>query len=133
MLLFFTDSFSFNLSFSLSSSSLSSLSSSGGSSSSFLLLLSGSLDVPHLRPLLTVVHRAAGGEVGLGVGTVLDEGAAGAGDQVHDRPAVRHLLCQPAGLQLDALGGSAEGGEGPALAGGEDLALGGGEAGVPEI
>ena len=130
LLVFFTRTFNFNFRFSFSSSGGSS---SNGSSSSFLLLLSGSLDVADLGALLTVVHRAAGGEVGLGVGAVLDEGAAGAGDQVHDGPAVRHLLCQPPGLQLDALGGSTEGSERPALSGSVNLALRGGETTVAEI
>ena len=107
--------------------------SGSGSSSGFLLLLGGSLDVLHLRALLALVHRAAGGVLRLGVGPVLDQGAAGRGLQVHHGATVGDLLGQAAGLQLDALGGPAEGSEGPALAGGEDLALGGGEATAPEI
>ena len=126
MLLFFTDTTSsFNFIFSSNSGSFS-----GGS---FFLLLSGSLDVADLRALLAVVDRAAGREVGLGVGPVLDQGAAGAGLQVHHGAAVRYLLRQPAGLQLDALGGPTEGSEGPTLSGPVDLALGGGETTVAEI
>ena len=87
----------------------------------------------HLGALLALVHGAAGGEVRLGVGAVLDEGAAGAGLEVDHGPAVRYLLRQPAGLQLDALGGPAEGSQGPALPGAVDLALRGGETTVAEI
>ena len=54
----------------------------------------------HLGALLALVHGAAGGEVRLGVGAVLDEEAAGRGLEVHHRPAVLHLLRQPPGLQL---------------------------------
>ena len=124
MLVFFTRTFNFNFRFSFSSS---------GGSSSFLLLLSGSLDVPHLRPLLTVVHRAAGGEVGLGVGAVLHQGTAGAGLEVDHGATVGHLLRQPAGLELDTFGGPAEGSQGPAFPGTVDLTLGRGETTVAEI
>ena len=108
-------------------------SSSSSSSSGFFLLLRGSLDVADLSSLLAVVDRTADGELGLGVGAVLDEGAAGAGLEVDHGPAVRYLLRQPAGLQLDALGGPAEGSQGPALPGAVDLALRGGETTVAEI
>ena len=56
----------------------------------------------HLGALLALVHGAAGGEVRLGVGAVLDEEAAGRGLEVHHRPAVLHLLRQAPRLQLDA-------------------------------
>ena len=125
LVLFLTDR-TFNFSFSFSSSS-------GGGGGSFFLLLRRSLDVADLGALLAVVDRAAGWEVSLGVGPVLDQGAAGAGLQVHHGAAVRHLLCQPAGLQLDTLGGATEGSQGPTLPGTVDLALGGGEATVTEI
>ena len=131
LLVFFTRTFNFNFRFSFSSSSGSS--SSGSSSSSFLLLLSGSLDVPHLRPLLTVVHRAAGGEVGLGVGAVLHQGTAGAGLEVDHGATVGHLLRKPARLELDTFGGPAEGSQGPAFPGTVDLTLGRGETTVAEI
>ena len=54
----------------------------------------------HLGALLALVHGAAGWEVRLGVGAVLDEEAAGRGLEVDHRPAVLHLLSQPPGLQL---------------------------------
>ena len=54
----------------------------------------------HLGALLALVHGAAGREVRLGVGAVLDEEAAGRGLEVHHRPAVLHLLSQAPGLQL---------------------------------
>ena len=58
----------------------------------------------HLGALLALVHRAAGWEVRLGVGAVLDEEAAGRGLEVHHRPAVLHLLSQAPGLQLHTPG-----------------------------
>ena len=110
---------------------------SSNSSRSFcgrlLLLLGGSLDVLDLGPLLALVHRAAGREVGLRVGSVLDKEAVWRGLEVHHGSAVGDLLSQAPGLQLDALGGSAEGGQGPALARFVDLALGGRKTAVSEV
>ena len=48
----------------------------------------------YLGTLLTVVHRATGGEVGLGVGAVLDEAAPWRGLQIHNGATVGDLLGQ---------------------------------------
>ena len=48
----------------------------------------------YLGTLLTVVHRATGGEVGLGVGAVLDEAAAWRGLKIYNGATVSDLLGQ---------------------------------------
>lgn len=53
---------------------------------------------PDLCALLAVVDGAAVWVGGLGVGLALEELAARGGLEVHHRPAVRHLLRQPARL-----------------------------------
>ena len=48
----------------------------------------------YLGALLTVVHRATGGEVGLGVGAVLDQAAPWRGLKIHNWATVGDLLGQ---------------------------------------
>ena len=48
----------------------------------------------YLGSLLTVIDRAAGGEVSLRVGAVLDEAAAGGGLEIHHGATVSDLLGQ---------------------------------------
>ena len=51
-------------------------------------------NISYLGPLLAVIDGAAGGEVSLGVGAVLDEAAAGGGLEIHHGAAVGDLLGQ---------------------------------------
>ena len=51
-------------------------------------------NISYLGSLLAVIDRAAGGEVSLGVGAVLDDAAAGGGLQIHYGTTVGDLLGQ---------------------------------------